>query len=146
MATTSTVSYTARATARVTRTRAISVAAASLTAVAVWAVAVPLLGTNLLVRFGSAPAQGVGIESVVGASLAASLLGWVSLTFLERHTPRARTIWSRIAIVVLLVSLSLPLGAGATISSKAALALMHLAVAAVLIPGLRRNSPPETAS
>lgn len=51
-----------------------------------------------------------------------------------------------VAIVVLLVSLSLPLSAGATISSKAALALMHLAVAAVLIPALRRNSPAQTAS
>jgi hypothetical protein len=100
---------------------------------------VPLLGTQLLIRFGIGPAQGVGIESVVGASLAASLLGWGLLTLLERRTRRARTIWSRIAIVVLLVSLSLPLSAGATISSTAALALMHLAVAAVLITGLRRN-------
>jgi hypothetical protein len=146
MATTSTVRYIAPASARLTWTRAISVAGASLAAVAVWAIAVPLLGIHLLVRFGSGPALGVGIESVVGASLAGSLLGWGFLALLERHTPRARTIWSRVAIVVLLVSLSLPLSAGATISSKAALALMHLAVAAVLIPALRRNSPAQTAS
>lgn len=139
MATTSSARYTPLTATRLTRTRAISVIAASLAAVAVWAIAVPLLGTQLLIRFGSGPAQGVGIESVVGASLAASLLGWGLLTLLERRTPRAQTIWSRIAIVVLLVSLSLPLSAGATISSKAALALMHLAVAAVLITGLRRN-------
>lgn len=139
MATTSTASYTPQATARPTWTRAISVAGASLAAVAVWAIAVPLLGTHLLVRFGSGSALGVGIESVVGAGLTASLLGWGFLTLLERRTPRARTIWSRIAIVVLLVSLSLPLSAGANISTKAVLALMHLAVAAVLIPGLRRN-------
>jgi hypothetical protein len=139
MATTSSARYTPLTVTRLTRTRAISVIAASLAAVAVWAIAVPLLGTQLLIRFGSGPAQGVGIESVVGASLAASLLGWGLLTLLERRTPRAQTIWSRIAIVVLLVSLSLPLSAGATISSKAALALMHLAVAAVLITGLRRN-------
>ena len=139
MATTSSARYTPLTVTRLTRTRAISVIAASLAAVAVWAIAVPLLGTQLMVRFGSGPAQGVGIESVVSASLAASLLGWGLLTLLERRTPRAQTIWSRIAIVVLLVSLSLPLSAGATISSKAALALMHLAVAAVLITGLRRN-------
>jgi len=139
MATTSTVSYTASAAPRLTWIRAISVAGASLAAVAVWAIAVPLLGTHLLIRFGSGPAQGVAIETVVGASLAAALLGWGLLTVLERRTARAQMIWTRIAIAVLLVSFSLPLSAGVTISSKAALALMHLAVAAVLIPGLRRR-------
>ncbi|MGA8427765.1 MAG: DUF6069 family protein [Candidatus Dormiibacterota bacterium] len=137
--TTTSASYTAQATARPTWLRAISVVGASLAAVAVWAIAVPLLGTHLLVRFGSGSALGIGIESVVGASLTASLLGWGFLSFLERRTPRAWTIWSRVAVVVLLVSLTLPLSAGANISTKAALALMHLAVAAVLILGLRRN-------
>jgi Family of unknown function (DUF6069) len=139
MATTSNVRYTFQASARLTRTRAISVATATLAAVAVWAIAVPLLGIHLLVRFGSGPALSVGIEAVVGASLAASLLGWALLSLLERHARRARTIWSRIAIVALLVSLILPLSAGADISTKVALALMHLAVAAVLITGLRHS-------
>lgn len=144
MATSSTVRYIAPNTTSLIRPRAVSVAGASLAAVAVWAVAVPLLGTHLFIRFGGGPELGVGIEAVVGASLAGSLLGWGFLAFLERHTARARTIWSRVAIVVLLLSLSLPISAGATISSKAALALMHLAVAAVLIPALRRTSPAHT--
>ncbi len=136
---TTTVGYIAPATAHPTWAKATWVAGACLAAVAVWAVAVPLLGTHLLVRFGSGPGLEVGIASVVGASLTASVLGWGLLALLERRTDRARMIWSRIAVVTLLASLSLPLSAGANISSKAALALMHLAVAAVLIPGLQRN-------
>lgn len=65
---TTTMRYAAPAS-RVGRTRALSVAGASLAAVVVWAVAVPPSGTHLLIRFGSAAAQSVGFEYVVGASL-----------------------------------------------------------------------------
>jgi hypothetical protein len=116
------------------------VAGASLAAVAVWAVAVPLSGTHLLIRFGSGAAQSVGFEYVVGASLVASLAGWGLLALLERRTARARRTWTGIALVALALSLSLPLIAGLTVSSKIALALMHIAVAAVLIPALRHSS------
>jgi hypothetical protein len=136
---TTTIRYGARAN-RVTRTRALSVAGAVLAAVAVWAVAVPLSGTHLLIRFGSGAAQSVGIDYVIGASLAASLAGWGLLALLERRTARARRIWTGIAFVVVVLSLSLPLTAGTTISSKMALALMHVAVASVVIPVMRRSS------
>lgn len=135
---TTTIRYAAPAN-RVTRTRALSIAGAVLAAVAVWAIAVPLSGTHLLIRFGSGAAQGVGIDYVIGASLAASLAGWSLLALLERRTPRALRIWTGIAFVVVVLSLSLPLTAGATLSSKVALALMHVAVAAVLIPAMRRS-------
>jgi hypothetical protein len=125
---------------RVGRARALSVAAATLAALAVWVVAVPLLGTHLIVRFGNSAPQTVGIELVLGSSLVASLFGWGLLAVLERRTLRARTIWVGVAIVVLLLSLSLPLTAGITMPTRTALALMHLAVAAVLIPGLCRGS------
>jgi hypothetical protein len=136
---TTTMRYVAPAS-RVGRTRALSVAGASLAAVAVWAVAVPLSGTHLLIRFGSGAAQSVGFEYVVGASLVASLAGWGLLALLERRTARARRTWTGIALVALALSLSLPLIAGLTVSSKIALALMHIAVAAVLIPALRHSS------
>jgi Family of unknown function (DUF6069) len=138
--TSATTAYTTAAPARFGRTRMLSVAGAALAAVAVWTVSVPLLGTHLLIRFGDGAAQTVGIGSVVGATLVASLLGWGLLSVLERLTSRARSIWSGVAIVVVLVSLSLPLTAATTNSARAALALMHVAVAAVLIPGLRGNS------
>ena len=116
-----------------------------LAAVAVWAVAVPLSGTHLLIRFGSGAAQSIGIDYVIGASLAASLAGWGLLALLERRTARARRILDRHRpCVVVVLSLRLPLTAGTTLSSKVALALMHVAVAAVLIPALRRSSVPFT--
>jgi hypothetical protein len=71
--------------------------------------------------------------------LAGSLAGWGLLALLEKRTTRARTIWTGVAILVLVASLSLPLAAGTTTSTKVALSVMHLAVAAVLISALRRG-------
>ena len=108
-------------------------------AAAVWAIEVPLLGILLQTQFGNAAPQSVGIDLVVLSALAGSLAGWGLLAILERRFTRARTIWTGIAIAVLLASLSVPLSAGTTTTSKVALAMMHLAVAAVLIPTLRRG-------
>ena len=139
MTATTAPNYTTPATARA-RPRVLSVAGATLAATLVWVVAVPLLGGHLLVRFGAGAPQTVGIGFVVGATLVASLCAWGLLALLERRTSRARTIWTGVAGAVLLVSLSLPLTAGIAPSTKAALALMHVAVATVLIPSLRRSS------
>ena len=111
---------------------------------AVWAIAVPLSGTHLLIRFGSGAAESIGIDYVIGASLAASLAGWGLLALLERRTARARRIWTGIAFVVVVLSSNFPLTAGTTMSSKVALALMHVAVAAVLVPAMRRSPAPLT--
>jgi hypothetical protein len=141
--TTTTVARPAQPTtvlARPGATRALGVAGAAVAALTVWAVAVPLLGTQLMIRFGSGSAQTVGLDYVIGASLVGSLAGWGVLALLERRTPRARTLWTGAAIVVLLASLSLPLGFGTTLATKATLGLMHLVVAAVIIPTLRRTS------
>jgi hypothetical protein len=107
--------------------------------VAVWVIEVPLLGIRLQTQFGNAAPQGVGIAAVVVSSLAGSLAGWGLLAILERRFARARSIWTGIAIAVLLASFSLPFSAGTTTTTKVALAMMHLAVAAVLIPTLRRG-------
>ena len=139
MATSTTIEHALPVPVHVGRTRLLGVAGATLAAVAVWVIAVPLLGLGLLTRFGNAAAQSVGIDAVVVSGLAGSLAGWGLLAILERRTARARAIWTRVAITVLLASLALPLTAGTTISTKAALAVMHLAVAAVLIPTLRRR-------
>jgi|HubBroStandDraft_1064217.scaffolds.fasta_scaffold08373_6 hypothetical protein len=137
MATSTATNYRTAGITRLGRTRALGVGGAVLAAVAVWVVAVPLLGVHLLVRFGSGAAETVGVDYVVGASVIASLAGWGLLAMLERRTSRARSIWTVVAIVVLLVSLSLPLSVAATTASKIVLALMHVAAAAVLIPVLR---------
>ena len=136
---TTTINYAAPSTAHAGRNRALGVAGAVAAAVAVWAIAVPLLGTHLLIRFGSGAAQNVGIDYVVGATLMTSLAAWGLLALMERRTLRARTLWTGVAVVVLVLSLTLPLIAGTTASAKAALALMHIAVATLLILTLRRR-------
>jgi hypothetical protein len=129
------------AAAHVRRNRILGVAGATLAAVAVWAIEVPLLGIRLQAQFGNAAPQSIGIALVVVSALAGSLGGWGLLALLERRfaQARARTIWTGIAIAVLLVSFSAPISAGTTTTTKVALAMMHLAVAAVLIPSLRRG-------
>jgi hypothetical protein len=140
MAATTTMRRAASAPARVRMYRALGVAAATAAALTVWAVAVPLLGLDLLVRFGSGAPQSVGVGLVLGAGLVASLFGWGLLVILQRRSAHYRTIWTGVAVVALLVSLGLPLSAGTTTSTKIALALMHIAAAAVLIPTLRQSA------
>jgi predicted permease len=140
MASTTTMRYAAPARARVNRTRAFGVVGAVLAAAAVWTIAVPLLGVHLLIRFGSGAPQSIGLDYVIGATVVTSLLGWAALALLERRTQRARQVWTALAVAVVLVSLTLPLIAGTTVATRVALALMHVAVAAVLIPTLRGGS------
>jgi uncharacterized protein DUF6069 len=121
------------------RIRVFGVIGATLAAGAVWVVAVPVLGFHLMTRFGNQDAQNVGLGLVLAAGLVGSLAGLGLLVVLERVTSRAVTIWTAVAVVVLLASLSLPLSAGTTTSAKGALALMHVAVASVLIITFRRG-------
>lgn len=125
-----------------TRTRGLAVLGAVLAALAVWVIAVPLLGVDLRVSMspGGSDVQTVSTPFVVAASLLVSLLGWALLALLERRTARAATIWTVVAAVVLLLSLGSPLSSGTTAATKVTLALMHIAVAAVLIPTLRSTT------
>ena len=120
------------------RNRILGVAGATLAAAVIWAIEVPLLGIHLQTQFGNTAPQDVTIVLVVISALAGSLAGWGVLALLELRYARARTIWTWIALAVLLVSFSAPFSAGTTTTTKFALAVMHLAVAAVLIPTLRR--------
>jgi uncharacterized membrane protein len=140
MAMTTTMESTASTIARPSWTRALGVVGAVIAAVAVWAIAVPLLDVQLLVRFGTGAPESVGIAYVLGASVIGSLAGWGLLVLLERRSSRARTIWTAIAVVAVLLSLSLPLYSGVSTSTKITLAVMHAGVAAVLIPVMRRGS------
>lgn len=88
----------------------------------------------------TAPAREVTAGAVVASSLGAALAAWALLAVLERHTSRARAVWTAVALGVLAASLVPPVTAGVGPASKAALALMHVAVAAALIPLLRRTS------
>lgn len=132
-------------TTRPRRARALAVVAAALAALAVWLVTDPLLGIDLAgpTRPGSQELMSITPALVAGTSLVVALAGWALLALLERFTARARTIWTAIAVLFALLSLAGPLSALASTSAAnaLALALMHLAVAAVLIPMLAGTSP-----
>lgn len=126
------------------RARAFAVLAGVLAAAAIWVVSVPVLGHRLVVagQPGEPPLE-VGLVPVIILALVPSLAGWGLLAILERRTRTARRAWTTVALVVLAISF-LPLtGPGTPGLTKAVLAFMHLAVAAVLIPTLTRTSPPS---
>lgn len=122
------------------RTRAAAVAGATLVAVVVWLVSVPLLGYDLAVeRWDGDGAMTVTPGQVVVTALVASLAAWAALAVLERQTSRARTVWLAGATSILVASLGMPLTAAASTAAAVILALMHVVVAAVLIPTLARS-------
>jgi Family of unknown function (DUF6069) len=116
------------------RARALSVAGGALAAARAWIVEVPLLGIHLNFRFGTGHIHTIPVGQVIGAAVAASLLGWLLLTLLERRTGHARLLWTTIALAALAASLALPLAAATTTSATAGLIVMHLTVAAAVIP------------
>ncbi|MEU0132166.1 MULTISPECIES: DUF6069 family protein [unclassified Streptomyces] len=130
---------TAPPTRRTAVARFVSLLLATVAAVAVWFVADSLLDIGLRAKTGGDKAQEIGVASVIGATVVVGLLGWGLLAVLDRATASARTVWTVIASVVLLLSLLGPVGAEGT-SAKAALAVMHLVVGLILIPGYARTA------
>jgi Family of unknown function (DUF6069) len=122
------------------RARPLSVAGGALAGAIAWLIEVPLLGVDLTIRFGSARPQTIGIGEVIGVSLVFSLLGWLLLAVLDKRTPRARALWVSAALAALVASLALPLVAATTTAASVGLIVMHLAVAAVVIPAMARTS------
>jgi hypothetical protein len=121
------------------RTEMTAVLAATASAVAIWAIA-SAAGAELTVNYPGQPIQKITIVSVVIAALVGSLAGWGLLALLRRFTTKARATWTVIAIVAALLSLAGPLSAIASAGTKASLVAMHLAVATVMIVGLRRKT------
>ena len=114
---------------------------ATAAAIAIWAVATTA-GAELTVSFGAGqPIQKITALNVVVAALVGSLAGWGLLALLRRFTAKARSIWTVTAIIAALLSLRGPLSAIASAGTKASLVAMHLAVATVVIVGLRRTTP-----
>ena len=122
------------------RARVLCAAGGALAAALAWTVEVPLLGIHLNFRFGAGHVQTIAVGRVIGVTVAASLLGWLLLTLLERRTPRARLLWTTIALVALAASLALPLTAATSSSAAAGLIVMHLTVGAAVIPALAHTA------
>lgn len=140
MTTPASVSASTRPATAVLKRRALAVVGAALAPTAVWLVA-QAAGNELEVSLAGQPPMVVSLPFVVVTALAASLAGWGALAVLQRVTSHARTLWTGLAVAALLASL----GPVATVETSAAvrtfLALMHVAVAAVLVPGLRGTLP-----
>ncbi|QUQ65609.1 DUF6069 family protein [Kutzneria sp. CA-103260] len=118
--------------------RAGSVVAAALGAAVVWLIA-SAAGVDFLLS-DSMGAVTISLPVVLIFSAVFGVLGWASLAVLERFTRRSRAVWTIIAAAVLALSLPPIFLEDATTGTKIALVLVHTAVAAVLIPALRRDA------
>jgi uncharacterized protein DUF6069 len=136
--TVTTASATTSRLTRATSAAPVAVVGATGAAVAVWLIAW-LSGTELRITPPGQPAMVVALPAVAGTALAAGLVGWVALAFLRRVTRRARTPWTALAVAALVASFAPILSVQASVGVRAILGLMHVAVAAVLVPGLRRT-------
>lgn len=136
MTTTTTDRSTSGRTARPLRTATV-LAGATLAPAAVWLLA-RATGTDLEVTLGGGSTMVIGLPAVLGTALTASLAGWGALAALRRLTRRARGAWTALALGVLAASFAPVATADTGTAARTYLALMHLTVAAVLVPGLRR--------
>ena len=123
------------------RNRALAVLGAVVATALLWLIGEPLLGYDFVVTPPGQPAVDLGLGPVVFVTLIPSLAAWALLAVLERFTRRARLIWNIIAALVLLASFLPFTQAEMNTGSAVFLALMHLAVAAVLMPVLGRAAP-----
>jgi hypothetical protein len=105
----------------------------------VWLLAVPVGGDDLRVGDG-ADAQTVALPSVLVVSAVAVFAGALTRRVLARRA-RGVLVWNVLAGVVLVLSLTGPLGA-ATAEAGLALTAMHLVVAAVVLAGQRWTAGP----
>lgn len=91
---------------------------------------------DLAVRRGAGAVQNLGPVDVIIAALAAGVAAWGLRAVLDRVSDRSRTIWTAVAVTVLLVSLVGPLTGAMTLAATIVLECMHVAVGASLIAAL----------
>jgi hypothetical protein len=122
--------------------RALITLAAIAAALLVYVVFIEVAGVDVRVpeKFGSRTLVPLEFGAVVGAATIACVAGWLFLTALELFTSKARTIWTVVAVVI--YALSLPYMPAFRMVDRLMLFLMHSALAAVLILGMRRTAGP----
>lgn len=122
-----------------------AIAGAALSTTALWIVA-RILDVDLVVDpKNGQPAGQIALWLAVALTVAVSLLGWGTRAVLDRITRHAARVWTVLAGLVLAVSFLPLLSVGASGGTRAVLALMHIAVAAILIPVLGRRRTYVTA-
>lgn len=117
-----------------------AVGGAVLATMALW-IAARIIDVDLVVDPGNGqPAGRIALPFAAAMTLVVALLGWGLRAVLERFTRHAARIWTGVAGAVLLLSFLPLLAVGASGGTKVMLGLMHVAVAAILIPVLGRAS------
>lgn len=66
----------------------------------VWLIAVPILDTSLVVKFGAAPSQTVTPALIAVVVTVSGLVAWGVLSMLNRLAKGGRTVWRIVAAVV----------------------------------------------
>ncbi|MFZ4273099.1 DUF6069 family protein [Streptomyces arboris] len=126
------------------RTRAVAVVAVVVADGLIWLLAHVAFGIDLRTPDGpgSTTTSPLYLPAVLIGAAVIGLLGWGLLAVLEKFTAgRARTIWTVVAVAVVVLSLFAPVfGAGLTAGNKITLVLFHLTVGAILIPAFRRTT------
>jgi Family of unknown function (DUF6069) len=115
---------------------ALAVAGAALAPTVVWLLA-QATGTELKVSLAGQPPMVVSLPFVVATAAAASLAGWGALAVLRRVTSHPRRLWTCLALAALLLSFGPVAAVETSTAARTYLALMHIAVATILILGLR---------
>jgi Family of unknown function (DUF6069) len=125
------------------RIRLLAIVGGALVAEVLWAVAELGFGLHLQAPASNDyPPMDLGPVFVGVTAAVLALVGWAVLAVLERVTSHARVVWLLLAPVALLVSLVMPLsGTGVSDTNRAVLVLMHIGVAAALIPAFYRTLP-----
>ena len=135
-------SAVSRTGAKVWPIRLAAVFAAIVASLLVWVVIEQWIGHDLYAPVFVDPneqAENIGVVEVISAAVIPSLLGWALLAVLERYRPRPARLWTIIACVFLVVSMPW-LGIFRNNADKVSIVLLHLTVAAVIIPILAWSS------
>jgi hypothetical protein len=122
------------------RSRLLAWLGGAVAALVVWVIAAPIAGADLRATVVGDEQEIVAVAVVISA-LVQGGLGWAVLALLERFLGRARTIWLVLAVLVLVFSGVNAATAAVNTETAVWLNVMHLAVAAVLVPVLARTSP-----
>jgi Family of unknown function (DUF6069) len=122
------------------RSRLIAWLGGAVAGLVVWVIAVPITGADLRATVAGTEQEVVAVAVVISA-LVQGGVGWAVLALLERFLGRARTIWLIVAVLVLVLAGVNAATAAVDTETAVWLNVMHLAVAAVLVPVLARTSP-----
>lgn len=119
-------------------TRLIVVGAALVAVAVAWTLARVALGPLEAPQLGETEPTAVTLPIVLLMTLQFVVIGWLALAAAERWAPRVARFWQPVAWVLVALSLLPLVNPAIETPAKLGLGLLHLVVAAVVIPGLAR--------